>query len=113
MICPDCGTHDADTGAGVLLRISGGDGPVGHCTECDYTAATREDYDRDLHMGEYGPQRLTHPQEAYVKTAKDMYETDFNRPGSIEIDEGAEVEKDTRGGAWVRAWVFVDDKELE
>ena len=47
MICPKCGVHDANSGAGVMLRLSGGEGPVGFCTECDYTAATREDYERD------------------------------------------------------------------
>ena len=61
----------------------------------------------------YGPQQLSHPQESYVETAKEMYESGFrNDGGSIEIDEGAEVEKDTDGGAWVRAWVFVSDKEI-
>lgn len=69
MICPNCGVHDADTGAGVHIRIHGGydayeiqdllltgvepfrpepEGPDCFCTECDYTAETREDYDRDI-----------------------------------------------------------------
>ena len=51
--------------------------------------------------------------DEYIDTAKGMYESGFrNDGGSIEIDEGAEVEKDTSGdGAWVRAWVFVRDGE--
>jgi len=61
----------------------------------------------------FGPQQLPHPSKAYIETAKEMYESGFrNDGGSIEIDEGAEVEKDTDDGAWVRAWVFVSNKEL-
>lgn len=68
MICPQCGVHDAASARGVLLKIGGVmsgaemmdyiltgtkpkqsplDPPIAWCTECDYTADTREQFDLD------------------------------------------------------------------
>lgn len=47
--------------------------------------------------------------ERYVKAAQDIYTTD-----DIEIDDVAQLsEADDCGGAWVAAWVWVNDAEAD
>ena len=44
----------------------------------------------------------------YVQAAKNKHEHE----GEVEIDDGARISRSSDGGAYVQAWVWVDDDEV-
>lgn len=47
--------------------------------------------------------------EQYIQAAREGYQRTGSHRGDIEIDEGAEVSRGSDKGAYVQAWVWVND----